>query len=184
MHGRESKTARRGGFRVELDQHRSLLPHDPGVMARFHHHHVRRDTCKGAAIRIRALDVAAGQEADVRMHAQRRPDEWLQVRGPAEARRIDEPLHTAVRCLDAVDGDAAKRLVGGACDGGKQSIPGLLPSKRDGVLLHAGSTVRTNTERCQEAPSPRRSEERPTWQVERCTGEGKKSGGISSILQE
>jgi len=96
MHGRESKTARRGGFRVELDQHRSLLPHDPGVMARFHHHHVRRDTFKGAAIRIRALDVATSQEANVGMHAQCRPDERFQVRGPAEARRIDEPLHTAV----------------------------------------------------------------------------------------
>src|SRR3989442_13350380 len=144
-------------------------------MAWFHHYHVRRDIVKGAAIRIRALDVAAGQEADGRMHAQRRPDEWFQVRGPAEARRIDEPLHTAVRGLDAVDGDAAKRLVGGACDGGKQSIHGLLPSQRDGVLRHAGSNVRTNTERCQEAPSPRRSEERPTWQVERCTGEGKKA---------
>src|SRR5712691_6898312 len=173
MHGRESKTARRGGFRVELDQHRSLLPHHPRVMAWFHHHHVRRDKFKGAAIRIRALDVAAGQEADVHMYAQRRPDERLQVRGPAEARRIDETLDTAVRCLDAVDGDAAKLLVGGACDGGKQSIHGLLPYQREGLLRQTGSTVWANTVGCQEARSSSRPEERPTLRPTYATGEGK-----------
>ena len=69
------------------------------------------------------------------MHAEGRAHEWLQMRGPAEARRIDETLHTAIRRLDAVDGDIAKLLAGGAFDGGKQSIHGFLPSKCDALLI-------------------------------------------------
>jgi len=119
VHGRESEAARCRGFRVELDQHRSFLTHDPRVVTRFYNDHLRRDKSKGAAIGIRALNVAADQEAHVRMQAEVRAHEWLQMRGPAEARRIDETLYPAVRCLDAVDGDAAKLLVGGAYDRGK-----------------------------------------------------------------
>ena len=124
---RESETARRRGFGVELDQHRRLVTHDPRVVSRFHDDHLRCDELEGAAVSIRTLDVAAGQEADVRMHAEGRADERLQVRGPAEARRIDEALHAAVRSPDAVDGDAAQLLVSGAFDRGKQCIHGLLP---------------------------------------------------------
>src|SRR5262245_38195603 len=104
-------------------------------MARFHDHHLRRDKLEGAAIGIRAPDVAAGQEADVRMHAECRTHERFQMRGPAEARRIDETLQTAVSRLDAVDGDTAKLLMGSAFNGGKQDIHGLLPSKCDALLI-------------------------------------------------
>src|SRR5262245_23821299 len=135
-------------------------------MARFHDYHLRRDKLEGAAIGIRALDVAASQKADMRMHAERRAHERLQMRGPAEARRIDETLHTAVRRWDAVDGDAAKFLVGGAFDGGKQGIHGLLPSKCDALFIQAESNVRTNHKGCQEEPSPNQPEESPTWKVE------------------
>src|SRR5215831_7273953 len=148
VHSRESKAARCGGFRVELDQHDSFITHHPRVMARFHNHHLRRDKLEGTAIGIRALDVTAGQEADMRMHAERRAHERLQVRGPAEARWIDETLHTAVRRLDAIDGDATKLLVGGACDGGKQSIHGFLPSKCDALFIQAGSNVK----QCKDKP--------------------------------
>jgi hypothetical protein len=151
MHSRESKAARRGSLRVKLDQDRCLLTHDPCIMAWFHHHHVRRDKVEGAAIGIRALDVATGQKADVRMHAERGAHEGLQVGGPAKARRIDEALQAAVRCRNAFEGEAAQLLVGGTCDGGKQGIDGFLPSTREGLLLEVGSTVRGNNARCQEA---------------------------------
>src|SRR5215831_6433311 len=106
MHGRKAKTMRCGGFRVELDQHRGLLTHDPRIMPWFHDHHLRRHKVEGTAISIRALDVTAGQETNVRMHAELRAHERFQVRGPAEARWINETLQTTVRRLDTVDSDA------------------------------------------------------------------------------
>ena len=156
---RESKTACRGGFRVELDQHRGLLTYDPRVMAWFHDHYLWRNELEGAAIGIRALDVTAGQEANVCMHAERRTDERLEVGGPAEARRIDKALHATVCRPDAVNGNTAKLLVGGTFDGGKQGIHGLLPCKRDDVLIQVGSNVGATDARCQEGMSPSQAEE-------------------------
>jgi hypothetical protein len=42
------------------------------------------------------------------------------------------------------------------------------------VLIQVGSTVRTNTEGCQEKPVPSRPEERPTLKVEWYTKEKRK----------
>src|SRR5438105_9679739 len=68
---------------------------------------------------------------------------------PPWPRSASKPFRRPFATWTLVDGDAAKLLMGSAFEGGKQSIHGLLPSQRDGVLGEAGSTVRANNAGCQ-----------------------------------
>ncbi len=76
----DSEVARRCGFGIELDHHCRLVTDDPSVVSRLNHHNLWGDVVKSAAVGIRSLHMSSDQEADVRMHAERRADEGLQVR--------------------------------------------------------------------------------------------------------
>jgi hypothetical protein len=76
----EPEAACRCCFGIELDQHRRLVTNDPSVMSRLNDHHLQGDELEGTTVGVFATHVASGQEADVRMHAEQRTDERLQVR--------------------------------------------------------------------------------------------------------
>ena len=69
------------------------LPDHPAVMTRIDGDDLRRLALDRAPIGILDVEAAAGQEADVRVHAQVGADDRLHVDRPAEADRVNHPLH-------------------------------------------------------------------------------------------
>ena len=74
------------------------------------------DEVERAPVLVLALDAAAGEEADVGVHAPLAPHRRAHVRRPAEAGRVDGPLHAAVPDLDDLDDDTAHLAALGALD--------------------------------------------------------------------
>ena len=62
---RQPEPLRRLAFGVELDHHRRLAPDHPGVVAGLDDEDARGRELEPAAVRVFALDVPLGQEADV-----------------------------------------------------------------------------------------------------------------------
>src|SRR4029079_5376924 len=92
---------------VHLDQDRRLVADDIAVVAGSDRHHLRRHELQRRPVRIVDVNPAAGDEADVRVHALGGGHLPLHVRGPAEARLVDDPLDAAVARAGDVDLDAA-----------------------------------------------------------------------------
>jgi hypothetical protein len=60
---------------IELDQHRGLVSHHPPVVPRLDSDDLGSHELQGAAVRILDIDLTAGQEPDVRVHAEIRADD-------------------------------------------------------------------------------------------------------------
>src|SRR5437867_751460 len=75
------------------------------------------------AVPVPPLHATAGEEADVRVHAVLRADNGSDVRRPAEAWRVDDPLHPAVGRAHDVELDARDHAVLCASDGRRQRVP-------------------------------------------------------------
>jgi hypothetical protein len=109
---------------VELNQHGRLVAHDPRVMARLENDDLRSDVFECAAVCVLTLNMTAGQEADVCVHANLGPDNRLHVSRPAEAGRIDGTFHTPVGGTNDVNLRSAHLAVVGSLDGVEQRIHG------------------------------------------------------------
>jgi hypothetical protein len=93
-------------------------------VARLDRHDLRCDVVERTAVPVLALDVPAREEADVRVHAEVGSHGGLHVRRPAEAGRIDRPLHAPVSGADDVHRGAAHLAMVGALDRCDQRIHG------------------------------------------------------------
>ncbi|MGD0777861.1 MAG: hypothetical protein ABSC05_34170 [Candidatus Solibacter sp.] len=80
---------------VELNQDRDLVADDPPIVRRLDHDDLWGHKLRGAAVRVLDMDLAAGQEADVGVHAKIGADDRLHVGGPAKPGRVDHALHAA-----------------------------------------------------------------------------------------
>src|ERR687891_2688614 len=114
---RKAEAPRGALLRVELDEHGGLVAHHPRVVPRLDRDHLRRDVLERAAVAVRTLDVALGEEADVRVHAEPAVDRWPHVRRPAKAGWIDGALHPSAADADDVDLGTADLAVVGSLDG-------------------------------------------------------------------
>jgi hypothetical protein len=92
---------------VKFDQHRRLVSHDPPVVPRLDSDDLWSHELRGAAVCILNMDLAAGQEPDVRMHAEIRADDCFHVSGPAKSGRVDHPLNATGAGSHNIDLDAA-----------------------------------------------------------------------------
>jgi hypothetical protein len=91
---RHSETADRVTFEVEFYKHYRHFADNPAVMSRFDRHDLRRLVFHDTAVGVFDVDFAAGEEADVSVHAQVRPDNRLHVDRPSESDGIDHSLDT------------------------------------------------------------------------------------------
>jgi hypothetical protein len=80
-------------FEVELDEHDRFLADHPAIVAGIDGDNLRRLVLDDTTIRIFNMNLAARQEADMRVHAAISADNRLHVDRPAESGRIDHPFH-------------------------------------------------------------------------------------------
>ena len=99
----QSELARSVAFEVELDEDGAIFADNPAVVAGLDYQYLRGCELESAAVRILNVDAAAREKTGVAVHAQVSADDRLDVRGPAEARRVDDALRTAF--ADAYDID-------------------------------------------------------------------------------
>src|SRR4051812_13562697 len=84
-----AELCRRLPHEVDFDEHRGLVADDPAVVARLDGDDLRRGELERRAVAVPDADAAAGDEADVRVHAQVGAHRVLHVRRPAEAGLVD-----------------------------------------------------------------------------------------------
>ena len=113
----EAEAARGALLRVELDEHSGLVTDDPCVVPGLDGDDLRRHVLERAAVGVLPGDVAAGEEAHVRVHAELGLDVRAHVGRPAEARRVDDALHPPVARARDVDLGTADLAVVGSLDG-------------------------------------------------------------------
>src|SRR5437870_5067723 len=111
---RQPEAADRVALGVKLDEDRRLGPRDPRVVSGLDRDDLRRHDLECTAVPVPPLHATAGEEADVRVHAVLRADNGSDVRRPAEAWRVDDPLHPAVGRAHDVELDAADAHAGGS----------------------------------------------------------------------
>jgi hypothetical protein len=104
---RHAEPANGLSLEVKLDQHGGLVSHDPSVVPRLDSDHLRSYELRGAAVCILNMDLASGQEPDVRMHAEIRADDCLHVGGPAKSGLVNHTLHATGAGSHNIDLDAA-----------------------------------------------------------------------------
>jgi hypothetical protein len=85
-------------------------------------HHLWGDVLERTAVGVFALDVPAGEETDVGVHAEVSVHVGPHVGRPAEAGRVHGTLHAPVPGADDVDLGAADLPVVGAVDGGCERV--------------------------------------------------------------
>src|ERR1019366_6104386 len=93
VRSRHSELADRLALGVEFDQDRSLITDNPAIMTGLDDDDPRSRELDSAAVRILDVDLAAGQEPDVRVHAEIGADDRFHVFGPAKSRRVDDAFH-------------------------------------------------------------------------------------------
>src|SRR5712691_6773996 len=120
---RQPEAADRVALGVKLDEDCRLGPCDPRVVSGLDRDDLRRHDLECTAVPVPPLHTTAGEEADVRVHAVLRADNGSDVRGPAEARRVDDPLHPAVGGAHDVELDARDHAVLCASNGRRQRVP-------------------------------------------------------------
>src|SRR3989442_3674356 len=106
-----------------VDEDCRLGPCDPRLVAGPDRDGLTRRDLECTAVPVPPLHATAGEEADVRVHAVLCADNGSDVRGPAEARRVDDPLHPAVGGAHDVELDARDHAVLCASDGRRQRVP-------------------------------------------------------------
>src|SRR5439155_12200911 len=65
---RHPKPADRISLEIEFNQHGGLVPDDPPVMPRLDSDHLRSFELRSAAVRVLNLELAAGEESNMRVH--------------------------------------------------------------------------------------------------------------------
>jgi hypothetical protein len=90
---RHPELADRLALEVEFDQDRSLIPDNPAIMTGLDDDDLWSRELDSTAVRILDVDLAAGQEPDVRVHAEIGPDDRFHVFGPAKSRRVDDAFY-------------------------------------------------------------------------------------------
>src|SRR5262249_60962023 len=89
---RHAETGDRIALEVELDQHDRLVADHPAIVPGLDGDDLRRAVLDDAAVGVLDVDLAAREEADVRVHAEVGADDRLHVDRPAKAGRIDHAL--------------------------------------------------------------------------------------------
>jgi len=92
---------------VKFDQNRRLVSDDPPVVPRLDSDDRWSHELRGAAVCILNVDLAPGQEPDVRMHTEIRADDCFHVSGPAKSGRVDHTLNATGAGSHNIDLDAA-----------------------------------------------------------------------------
>src|SRR5664280_2562953 len=90
---RHAELADRLALEVEFDQDRSLITDNPAIMTRLDNDDLRSRELDSAAVRILDVDLAAGQEPNVRVHAEIGADDRFHVFGPAKSQWVDDAFH-------------------------------------------------------------------------------------------
>jgi hypothetical protein len=96
---------------IEFDQHGGLIADHPPLVSRFNGDELWSFELEDAAVGKADVDLAARHEADVRVHAQFRADNGLQVGSPVEPRRIDHAFHARRAGAEDIDLDTANLTV-------------------------------------------------------------------------
>jgi len=99
-----------------------LAPDHPTIVSRFDGNGLRRGELKSASIGILNMDLAAREEPDVRVLAEFGADNGLHVARPAESRRVNYALHSAVARAGHVELHASDFAVLGSFHRGGQWI--------------------------------------------------------------
>jgi hypothetical protein len=92
---------------IEFDQHRRLIAHDPPVVTGLDGNDLRSYKLRSAPVCILDVNLTAGQEADVCVHAQFRADGRFHVGGPTKAWSINHPFDATGAGSDHIELDAA-----------------------------------------------------------------------------
>jgi hypothetical protein len=92
---------------IELDQHRGLVSHYPPVVPRLDSDDLGSHELQDATVRILNIDLTAGQEPDVRVHAEIRADDRFHIGGPAKSSRVDHTLNATGAGSYNIDLDTA-----------------------------------------------------------------------------
>ena len=79
-------------FEIEFNQHDRFLADHPAIMPGIDRNDLRSLVLDDAAIRVFDVDLAPREKADVRVHAEVRPDGRFHVHRPAEPWRVNHPL--------------------------------------------------------------------------------------------
>ena len=95
MRGRHPEAARSVAFKIEFDHDGRLVAHHPSIVPRLNSYNLRRGELQQAAVGVLNMDLAARQEADMRVPAEIGSGHRLHVNGPTEPRRVDSPLDTS-----------------------------------------------------------------------------------------
>src|SRR3989442_3232090 len=146
-----------------VDEDRRLGPCDPRLVAGPDRDGLTRRDLECTAVPVPPLHATAGEEADVRVHAVLCADNGSDVRGPAEARRVDDPLHPAVGGAHDVELDARDHAVLWASDGRRQRVPRPTqrPPVRGRCRTRPGRSSRALHPRCPVAPQRTAGTPRP-----------------------
>jgi len=113
---RHPELADRLALEVEFDQDRSLITDNPAIMTGLDDDDLRSRELDSAAVRILDVDLAAGQETDVRVHAEIGADDRFCVFGPGRRR---------FRGIRSRRNPASWRAPGGASGAGEDVVATL-----------------------------------------------------------
>ena len=119
---RHPELADRLALEVEFDQDRSLITDNPAIMTGLDDDDLRSRELYSAAVRILDVDLAAGQEPDVRVHAEIGADDRFHVFGPAKSRRVDDAFHATGAGSNNINLGAADFAAFAAGDGREKWI--------------------------------------------------------------
>src|SRR6266851_9083357 len=142
---RHPEAADRVALEVEFDQHHRFVSHHPAVVARLDRHNLRRLVLDHTAVVVLDVNFAAGEKADVGVHAEVGPDNRFHVDRPAESGRVHHTLDARGAGTSHVEPDVADfaalgafhrreqrircRRLAPSCLGscrGRKELPGLL----------------------------------------------------------
>jgi hypothetical protein len=109
-------------LKVEFDENRALFADNPAVVSRLDCQDLRSYELESATVCVLNADAAAREKTCMCMHAQVSTDDGFDVRGPAEAWRVNDAFHTALADAHDINLNATDftRLSVGNC--GKQWI--------------------------------------------------------------
>src|SRR5215831_4925389 len=109
-------------FEIELDHHDRFLADDPTVVPGVDGDDLRRLMFDDAAVGVLDVNLAAREEADVRVHTEVRPRHRLHVLLPMEARWIDHALDARRARAADVEAHMADVAVRRAADGREKRV--------------------------------------------------------------
>src|ERR1039457_5964784 len=103
----------------------------PAIMTRLDNDDLRSRELDSAAVRILDVDLAAGQEPNVRVHAEIGADDRFHVFGPAKSRRVDDAFHATGASSNNINLGAADFAAFAAGDGREKWIVDIHETSTD-----------------------------------------------------